>query len=54
MLYCFKQLENTNENTEKLLGGNSPEYIVNNIYVNGVLTQQEIVNLRQASAYGGY
>jgi hypothetical protein len=42
----------TNENTEKLMSG--PEYIVNNIYVNGVLTQQEIVNLRQASAYGGY
>lgn len=45
----------TNENTEKLLGGgSSPQYLVNNIYVNGVLTQQEIVDLRKASAYGGY
>lgn len=43
----------TNENTESLLAG-SPQYLVNNIYVNGVLTQQEIVDLRRASAYGGY
>jgi tape measure domain-containing protein len=44
----------TNENTEKLLGGGGANVIVNNIYVNGVLTQQDIVDMRQASAYGGY
>jgi len=45
----------TNENTEKLLGSSSsPQYLVNNIYLNGVLTQQEIVDLRKASQYGGY
>lgn len=44
----------TNENVEKLLSGSGPQYILNNIYINGVLTQQDLVDLRKASAYGGY
>lgn len=46
----------TNENTEKLLsgGGSSPQYLVNNIYLNSTMIQQEIIDLRKAAAYGGY
>ena len=45
----------TNENTEKLLGGSSGDtYVVNNIYLDSVLVSRNIVNARQASAYGGY
>lgn len=46
----------TNENTEKILSSRSsgPDYIINNIYLNGILTQQDIVDLRKASGYGGY
>jgi hypothetical protein len=45
----------TNENTEALLeamGG--ARYIVNNIYIRGDLVQQDIIDTRRASTYGGY
>lgn len=44
----------TNENVEKLLSGGGPQYILNNIYINGILSQQNLVDLRKASSYGGY
>jgi hypothetical protein len=44
----------TNENTEKLLGGGAPQYIHIPIYLNGILTQEELIDTRKSASYGGY
>jgi len=44
----------TNENTEKLMGGGAPVYVVNEIYLDSALITRNIVEARRSASYGGY
>lgn len=44
----------TNENTEKILGGREPVYVINEIYLDSALVAKNMVEARRSASYGGY